>query len=191
MSRKPKKGYFVRGHFVAEGSELDEELRRERDGEGPSKTALKAQSAELQALGEQILTLRAGLLEPLGLPTRLIDALQELARIKDFEGRRRQSQSRPPQTSTILIGLRMAIPRYRRLKSPRRRWRQLIRQTICSIWTICQIWQKNGPYRDQRSISWIYTINQATRMKNFLLSLNRLPLQRSSLKMVLWIGCRI
>ena len=92
MSRKPKKGYFVRGHFVAEGSELDEELRRERDGEGPSKTALKAQSAELQALGEQILTLRAGLLEPLGLPTRLIDALQELARIKDFEGRRRQSQ---------------------------------------------------------------------------------------------------
>ena len=92
MSRKPKKGYFVRGHFVAEGSELDEELKRERDGEGPSKTALKAQSAELQALGEQILTLRADLLEPLGLPTRLIDALQELARIKDFEGRRRQSQ---------------------------------------------------------------------------------------------------
>ena len=28
MSRKPKKGYFVKGHFVAEGSELDLELRR-------------------------------------------------------------------------------------------------------------------------------------------------------------------
>jgi len=23
MSRKPKKGYFVKGHFVAEGSEMD------------------------------------------------------------------------------------------------------------------------------------------------------------------------
>ncbi|MBA4006117.1 MAG: DUF615 domain-containing protein, partial [Delftia sp.] len=23
MSRKPKKGYYVKGHFVAEGSELD------------------------------------------------------------------------------------------------------------------------------------------------------------------------
>jgi hypothetical protein len=27
MSRKPKKGYFVKGHFVAEGSELDLALR--------------------------------------------------------------------------------------------------------------------------------------------------------------------
>ncbi|HSV82935.1 MAG TPA: ribosome biogenesis factor YjgA, partial [Ramlibacter sp.] len=29
MSRKPKKGYFVKGHFVAEGSELDLELQAE------------------------------------------------------------------------------------------------------------------------------------------------------------------
>ena len=30
MSRKPRKGYYVRGQFVAEGSELDQELRREQ-----------------------------------------------------------------------------------------------------------------------------------------------------------------
>ena len=92
MSRKPRKGYFVRGQFVAEGSELDEELKREQRGDSPSKTELKAHSAELQALGEQLLTLRADLFEPLALPARLIDALQELERIGSFEGRRRQSQ---------------------------------------------------------------------------------------------------
>ena len=92
MARKFTKGYFVRGQFVAEGSELDEQLKRELHGEGPSKTDLKAQSAELQELGQQLLGLRADLREPLDLPTRLLDALAELARIKDFEGRRRQAQ---------------------------------------------------------------------------------------------------
>ncbi|QTD46757.1 ribosome biogenesis factor YjgA [Ottowia testudinis] len=92
MSRKPKKGYFVRGHFVAEGSELDLELKREMRGEGPSKTELKAQSAELQALGEQLLTLRGDLFEPLDLPSKLVDALDELKRITNFEGKRRQGQ---------------------------------------------------------------------------------------------------
>ncbi|HOZ65715.1 MAG TPA: ribosome biogenesis factor YjgA, partial [Burkholderiaceae bacterium] len=32
MTRKLKKGYFVRGQFVAEGSELDLELKRELKG---------------------------------------------------------------------------------------------------------------------------------------------------------------
>ena len=93
MSRKPRKGYYVRGQFVAEGSELDEELRREQLADGPSKTELKAQSAELQALGEQLLGLRANLLEPLALPARLLDALDELQRISNFEGKRRQSST--------------------------------------------------------------------------------------------------
>ena len=92
MSRKPKKGYFVRGKFVAEGSEMDEELQREMRGDGPSKTELKAQSTELQALGEQLLDLRADLFTPLDLPTKLVDALDELRRITNFEGRRRQAQ---------------------------------------------------------------------------------------------------
>lgn len=93
MSRKPKKGYFVRGHFVAEGSELDLELKRElKGGDAPSKTELKAQSAELQALGEALLELRRDLFEPLDLPAKLIDALSELKRITNFEGKRRQMQ---------------------------------------------------------------------------------------------------
>ena len=92
MPRKPRKGYFVRGQFVAAGSELDEELRREQRGDTPSKTELKAHSAELQALGEALLELRADLLAPLALPQRLLDAVQELGRIRNFEGRRRQAQ---------------------------------------------------------------------------------------------------
>ena len=92
MSRKPKKGYFVRGQFVAEGSELDEQLKAELRGDGPSKTELKAQSAELQALGEALLTLRRDLFEPLELPGKLVDGLEELKRITNFEGKRRQAQ---------------------------------------------------------------------------------------------------
>lgn len=92
MSRKPRKGYFVRGQFVAHGSTEDLELKRELQGDEPSKTQLKQHSSELQALGEQLLALRQDLLDPLDLPTRLLDALAELARIRNFEGRRRQSQ---------------------------------------------------------------------------------------------------
>ena len=32
MSRKPTKGYFVKGQFVAEGSELDLQLKAELKG---------------------------------------------------------------------------------------------------------------------------------------------------------------
>jgi len=93
MSRKPRKGYYVKGQFVAAGSELDLELQRERKGDtAVSKTDLKRESAELQKLGEALLTLRADLLERLQLPDRLLEALQELRRITDFEGRRRQGQ---------------------------------------------------------------------------------------------------
>jgi ribosome-associated protein len=92
MSRKPRKGYFVRGQFVAAGSELDEQITLEQRGDGPSKTELKSRSAELQALGEQLLGLRADLFDSLALPAVLTDALHELKRITSFEGRRRQSQ---------------------------------------------------------------------------------------------------
>ncbi len=93
MSRKPKKGYFVRGEFVAAGSELDRELQREqRGGEGPSKTELKAISSELQQLGGQLIGLRADLLASAALPDKLVDALAHARTITDFEGRRRQIQ---------------------------------------------------------------------------------------------------
>ncbi len=93
MSRKPKKGYFVRGQFVAEGSELDLQLKAELKGtEGSSRTEQKRESEALQALGEDLLGLRTDLLERLGLPDKLVEALAEARRITDFEGRRRQMQ---------------------------------------------------------------------------------------------------
>ena len=56
MPRKFKKGYFVQGQFVAEGSELDLELKRElKGGDEPSRTDLKRESDELQKLGYPIL----------------------------------------------------------------------------------------------------------------------------------------
>jgi ribosome-associated protein len=92
MSRPVRKGYFVRGQFVAEGSELDLELQRERRDAGPSKTERKAESTELQTLGEQLAALRAEARAALNLPARLTDALAELARITDFGAQRRQRQ---------------------------------------------------------------------------------------------------
>jgi ribosome-associated protein len=93
MSRKLKKGYFVRGEFVAEGSERDLELKRELKGTDElSRTELKRESAELQKLGEDLLTLRADLLARLALTDKLKDAVAEAKRITNFEGKRRQMQ---------------------------------------------------------------------------------------------------
>lgn len=98
MARKPTKGYFVRGHFVAVGSELDLELKRELKGSvDMSKTDLKKHSDHLQSLGESLLTLRADLMTRLreaheDVDDKLIDALQEAKRITNFEGKRRQMQ---------------------------------------------------------------------------------------------------
>ena len=93
MSRKLKKGYFVRGEFVAEGSDRDIELKAELKGtDDQSRTDLKRESAELQKLGESLLTLRAELLERLPLSDKLRDAVAEAKRITNFEGKRRQMQ---------------------------------------------------------------------------------------------------
>jgi ribosome-associated protein len=93
MSRKPTKGYFVRGQFVALGSELDQELKRELKGSAEmSKTDLKKYSDRLQQLGESLLTLRADLTQKLDLSEKLLDAVAEARRITNFEGRRRQMQ---------------------------------------------------------------------------------------------------
>jgi ribosome-associated protein len=92
MARKPKKGYFVRGQFVAEGSELDLQLKAELKGTETSKTELKRESAELQKLGEALLTLRGDLMEKLVLPDKLVEAVAAARRITDFEGKRRQMQ---------------------------------------------------------------------------------------------------
>ena len=93
MSRKFKKGYYVQGQFVAEGSELDLELKRELKGtDEASRTDNKRASTELQKLGEDLLTLRADLMARLALSEKLVDAVAEAKRITNFEGKRRQMQ---------------------------------------------------------------------------------------------------
>jgi ribosome-associated protein len=93
MSRKLKKGYFVRGEFVAEGSERDLELKRELKGtDEQSRTDLKRESTELQKLGEDLLTLRVDLIARLDVSEKLKDAVAEAKRITNFEGKRRQMQ---------------------------------------------------------------------------------------------------
>ena len=93
---KLKKGYFVKGRFVAEGSPLDLELKRELKGVDDigdkSRTDLKRESDELQKLGADLLTLRSDLLLKLELPEKLLDALAEYKRITSFEARRRLMQ---------------------------------------------------------------------------------------------------
>jgi ribosome-associated protein len=82
-------GYYVKGEFVADGSELDMELKAEFDG---SRAKLKAESDALQKLGVQLLDLPESRLKKLDLPEKLFDAVQEAKRISNFEGKRRQMQ---------------------------------------------------------------------------------------------------
>ena len=90
---KLKKGYFVKGKFVAEGSPLDLELKRELKGtDEKSRTDLKRESTELQKLGEDLLTLHAERLTRLALPDKLVEAVAEAKRITNFEGKRRLMQ---------------------------------------------------------------------------------------------------
>ena len=97
MSRKPTKGYYVKGHFVAEGSELDLELKRELKGsDSASRTDLKRESFELQKLGEDLLQLRQDAMLQLvakqQVPELLFEAIRDAKKITNFEGLRRQMQ---------------------------------------------------------------------------------------------------
>ena len=93
MPRKPQKGYFVKGKFVAEGSELDIELKAELKGTTEStKTDLKREMDALQKLGKDLMELRSDLFKRLPLTDQLVDALAEAKRITNFEGKRRQMQ---------------------------------------------------------------------------------------------------
>ncbi|MCX8518138.1 MAG: DUF615 domain-containing protein [Rhodoferax sp.] len=93
MSRKLKKGYYVKGQFVAEGSALDLEFKRELKGsDEPTRTDLKRESDAQQKLGQDLLSLRPDLLTKLGLPEKLLDTVAEAKRLTDFEAIRRQMQ---------------------------------------------------------------------------------------------------
>ena len=97
MSRKPTKGYYVKGHFVAEGSDLDLELKRELKGsDSASRTDLKRESFELQKLGEDLMQLRQDAMQQLvtqkHVPELLFEAIRDAKKITNFEGLRRQMQ---------------------------------------------------------------------------------------------------
>jgi ribosome-associated protein len=79
--------------FVAEGSALDLEYKRELKGtDEPTRTDLKKESDALQKLGEDLLNMRAELMIKLELPDRLVEGVAEAKRITNFEGKRRQMQ---------------------------------------------------------------------------------------------------
>ncbi|MES2910787.1 MAG: ribosome biogenesis factor YjgA [Pseudomonadota bacterium] len=83
---KGMKGYWSNGRFVK-----PEEIAAEEKGP-PSKTQLKAEADEMQALGEALLTLRADLMARLDVPDKLLDAIKDAKKITNFEGKRRQMQ---------------------------------------------------------------------------------------------------
>jgi ribosome-associated protein len=89
MGKHFKKGYWVKGQFVAEGSEMDMLLK---NADIPSKSDLKRESEDLQKLGEDLLTLRADLYAKLDLPENLHQAIEDAKRITAHEGKRRQMQ---------------------------------------------------------------------------------------------------
>ena len=60
--------------------------------EGPSRSARKRASEELQTLGEQLAALPSEVIGKLSLPELLEDALAGAKTIKSFGGRRRQLQ---------------------------------------------------------------------------------------------------
>ncbi|MDP4302621.1 ribosome biogenesis factor YjgA [Leptothrix discophora] len=70
---------------------LNPELRLPRSAR-PSKTQMKKESHDLQELGEALLELPKAKLDALDLPEGLRDALDDLARTRSFEGKRRQWQ---------------------------------------------------------------------------------------------------
>ncbi len=86
MNNKTIKGYWSQGRFVK-----PEEIAAEEAGP-PSKTQLKAEADDKQALGEALLGLRADLMAKLELPEKLRDAIAQAKKITNFEGRRRQMQ---------------------------------------------------------------------------------------------------
>ena len=61
-------------------------------GAKPSKTALKQQAHELQALGQALTELPDERLAAAAGSERLVDAVRELKRTRSHEGRRRQMQ---------------------------------------------------------------------------------------------------
>ena len=93
MSRKSHKGYYIKGEFVAAGSDADQRIRNElQDTNALSRTALKKASERLQEVGEELLAAREDLLAELPLPEELKDAFFDARELTSFGAKRRQTK---------------------------------------------------------------------------------------------------
>jgi ribosome-associated protein len=93
MSKRERRGYYVKGVFVTSGSEADQTLRDElHDANAPSRSAQKKASNSLRDLGGQLIAAPKARLVGLPLPEPLEDAIAEARRIKSFGAKRRQTQ---------------------------------------------------------------------------------------------------
>ena len=93
MARKQRQGYWVRGHFVAAGSELDLELKRELKGDQDySRNDAKRDSDAKQKMGEELVELAGHARKQLDLPEALNIAIDEAKRIDSHGAKRRQMQ---------------------------------------------------------------------------------------------------
>ena len=82
MSKRARKGYYVKGDFVAGTPEPDT----------TSRTAKKKTSERLQKLGEALVAARAGVVDGLPLPETLKDAISDAREISSLGAKRRQLQ---------------------------------------------------------------------------------------------------
>jgi len=92
MARGSRKGYYVDGEFIVEGSAADLELRREQLEGPPSRTARKNESEDLQKTGEALVGLRDAPFDALPIPDKLRDAILEARRLSGHGALRRQTQ---------------------------------------------------------------------------------------------------
>lgn len=93
MPRRSRRGYYVEGEFVAEGSQADRDFRAGLQGSTePSRTERKHASEHLQETGVALETLRADLFDALPLPDKLREAIVEVRRLTHHGALRRQRQ---------------------------------------------------------------------------------------------------
>jgi ribosome-associated protein len=93
MPKKSHKGYYVKGEFIAAGSDDDRHIRNElQEANALSRTALKKASEKLEEIGEELLFARENLVAELPLPEELRDAILDAKEFTSFGAKRRQTK---------------------------------------------------------------------------------------------------
>lgn len=163
MSRKPKKGYYVKGEFVPEGSPRDLELKIELKGTSEAtRTDQKKHSHALRDLGKELLGCPPSLVRRLELPEALTEAMSVYRSLSDFEAQRRQMQFVAKQMrrleSAQIEAVRLALDEYARSGSispqdhlvlaQAERWRKELLSTASAL----QRWIEAHPSTDIQAL---------------------------------------